>query len=259
MKSEKTRKFIRAISIALIIGGLSYAGKELYSSLNSKSKIEKDQNISKNIAYEVGLDKEKMEKEKEIKAANEYIGKLRQQYANDDIIGRLEFKKLGLDFVLVHSHNNQEYLDWGLNKQSSYTGSIFLDKDNKDDFSDFNSRIFGHRMLDGTVFGGFRYFLDQGFADKNKEDNFFKLTTKKGIKMYDIVSILDITDNSDNVPLKAEEKFLDNINNHSVVKINRTGKEVDVNDNIVCLISCKPMGVSPHSTRRIVIVGRERK
>lgn len=257
MNKEKKRKFIRVISIILILIGCGYIGKEYYNRAQSKKAVEAEQNISNSIADELGLDQKQKDKEKEKKAANEYIEKMQKEMNNEDIIGRLEFKKLGLDHLLVHSKDNNEYLNLNVKKEWFYTGSIFLDKYNKDDFSDFNSRIYGHRILDGTFFGSFKYFLDQEFVDKKKEENFFKLTTKDGIKYYDIIAVLDVTPEMENLPTNFSQEFIDSLDKNSVVKINSTNRKITSEDHLVSLVSCKPMGIT-HSTRRIVIIGLER-
>lgn len=129
-------------------------------------------------------------KDEEIKKSFAYIQKMRKKINNEDVIGRLEFPKLGIDHVLVNRHDNKEYLNLDPKKNELYTGSIFLNKENKDDFTDFNSRIYGHRILDVSYFVAFNKFFNQDFVDEG--NNYFKLTTIRGVLYYDIVAVLDI-------------------------------------------------------------------
>lgn len=65
-------------------------------------------------------------KDEEIKKSFAYIQKMRKKINNEDVIGRLEFPKLGIDHVLVNRHDNKEYLNLDPKKNELYTGSIFF-------------------------------------------------------------------------------------------------------------------------------------
>lgn len=81
------------------------------------------------------------------------VNPLREEFNNNDIIGFIVSDELGLKYPIVHSKDNKDYLNTDLYGRYSASGSIFLDKDCKEDFSGVNSCIYGHHMNDGSMFG----------------------------------------------------------------------------------------------------------
>ena len=66
---------------------------------------------------------------------------------NNDVIGWLTIYDTTIDYPVVRSPiSNDDYLSKNPEGEWEGSGSLFLDHNNKADFSDFNTIIFGHHM-----------------------------------------------------------------------------------------------------------------
>lgn len=267
---KKIPIIIFVLMILIPVGYFSYdlyrgyqAKKQHADDIKAVDKIEEDLNKrideinNKNIDdnkdnKDEGEQVDKKPTKEEIDAAfRDYVGNLQNEFGNSDVIGRIRIPKLGLDYTLVHSHDNNEYLNLGPYGGYSYSGSIFLDKDSSDNFTDFNSRVFGHRMIyENTMFSTLRYFLDQDFV--NKLNNYFTITGFGGEHVYDIVASFVIPSDKELVPLDYNEDFLRKLKNESEADFGHN-EEFTRNDRFVTLIAC-----TMQDGYRVVVVGKER-
>ena len=65
------------------------------------------------------------------------------QKKNPEVFGWLTVDKTHIDYPLVQGEDNSEYVNRNVLGEFSLSGSIFLDCNNKKDFSDMNSIILG--------------------------------------------------------------------------------------------------------------------
>lgn len=272
---DKKRKILRYLGIIMIIVPLIYFGYSFYNvkkgeidhkkDLKAVDKIDdslKDnlKKIDEEIKKEESKKKPKEEQKQDIKKKREnayknYVGGLQNQYHNNDVIGQLVVNKTNINYTLVKSHDNNEYLYINSYRGYDYRGAIFVDKDNNRDFSDFNTRIYGHRMLyENTMFSQLRYFLDQNFV--NSGNNYFKITSESGEKIYDICASFIIPNDKGYAPINYESYFVKDIREKSAVNF---GVDVNYSDNFVTLITCKPARGGFAAKERIAVVGKLRK
>lgn len=93
---------------------------------------------------------------------------------NKDVIGWITIYDTVVDYPVLRSPNsNDDYLSKNPEGDWEGAGSLFLDHDNKPDFSDFNTIIFGHHMAGPTMFGGLDFFLEKEYFDKHEYANLF--------------------------------------------------------------------------------------
>ena len=93
---------------------------------------------------------------------------------NNDVIGWLTIYDTTIDYPVLRSPNsNDDYLSKNPERDWEGSGSLFLDHDNKADFSDFNTIIFGHHMAGPAMFGQLDEFLNKDFFDKHEYANLF--------------------------------------------------------------------------------------
>lgn len=132
---------------------------------------------------------------------------------NKDYVGWLRIDACSIDLPVVQGKDNAEYLHTGFNHKYLYQGTLFIDWQNRSDFSDPNTIIYGHNMRNRSMFGNLRKYLDEDFA---KENPSFWLCTKDYAYLYQIYSVAIITADSDAYTLfpDFEEDYSDYINNH---------------------------------------------
>jgi sortase B len=119
--------------------------------------------------------------------------------------------------------------------------------DNKSDFTDMNTIIYGHNMKNGSMFGKIKQFSDETVFNKSK---FFWIYTKDLIFQYRIFSVA-VVNNSGLAyqTFYTTDKFqelIDYAYSHS--EVDTSGVEVTPDDKIVTLSTC----TGDSSTRRVV-------
>ncbi len=87
---------------------------------------------------------------------------------NSDIVGWIKIDDTRIDYPIVQSDNNEEYLTKGFNKEDNIAGSIFMDYRNNIEKLDRNTVIYGHRMKDGTMFKDLTKFKNKKFFNEHK-------------------------------------------------------------------------------------------
>ena len=92
---------------------------------------------------------------------------------NEDVVGWIIMNQNKINYPILKSNDNDFYLTRDYNKKHNQSGSIFMDFRNND-FKDKNTVIYGHSMLDGTMFGSLRETFKKGYFD-TKNNNYIKI------------------------------------------------------------------------------------
>ncbi len=85
--------------------------------------------------------------EKELMVPSE---KLKQ--INPDYVGWLWLPGTGIDYPVVQGKDHEFYLDHLFDGTKNKAGCLFLDAENRSDFSSYNSIIYGHYMKNKSMF-----------------------------------------------------------------------------------------------------------
>lgn len=86
---------------------------------------------------------------------------------NDDIIAWIYCPNTKINYPIVQGRDNDYYLYRLLDGSWNANGTIFLDFENEDDFSDGNSLIYGHNMKSGGMFHAVIEYKNQSFYDEH--------------------------------------------------------------------------------------------
>lgn len=109
---------------------------------------------------------------------------------NPDVMGWLTIYGTKIDYPLVKPKtSNDEYLSRNAKGEIDAPGAIFLDYRNKEDFSDFNTIIFGHHMAQSAMFGDLDLFLEQEFFDTHQYGNLFYGGRNHGIELFAMLQV----------------------------------------------------------------------
>lgn len=167
------------------------------------------------------------------------FAKLRER--NPDIIGWISVDGTNIDYPIVKSKDNVDYLKTDVDGDENINGSIFMDMFNNADMKDKVTVIYGHNMKNGTMFAALHDFEDEDFFDENRE---IKIYTPDGMRVYEIVAayltddrnILYDTDfNNRNV----YQKYIDSVVNNREAGANILSKEITPEDYILTLSTCE--------------------
>ena len=169
---------------------------------------------------------------------------------NDDVIGWIYVDALpDISYPIVQGKDNQTYLHQTYEKNYNFAGTIFIDYENKADFSDCNTLVYGHNMKNGTMFGQLKNFSKDDSA-YNKSKYFWIFTPEKTYR-YEIISAYTTAVNSDTYTLfkGPGQEFVDYMNKIvSYSDVKTTPGELGVDDKIVTLSTC----TGNESTRYVV-------
>lgn len=110
------------------------------------------------------------------------------QGRNTDVYAWIRVADTKIDYPVLQSQTDTEdgyYLTHDIDRESNIYGAIYTEKANKKDFSNPNTIIYGHNMIDDSMFGSLGEFLDSSYFEKH--DTIFVFT--KGEKYtYQIVA-----------------------------------------------------------------------
>lgn len=102
---------------------------------------------------------------------------------NEDTVGWVEFGAVAISYPIVQGEDNNTYLDRTFEGQVNQAGCIFIAAENKGDFSDWNTIVYGHNRKDASMFGKLRQYLQQETVDANP---YVWIYTPEGSSRYEI-------------------------------------------------------------------------
>lgn len=157
---------------------------------------------------------------------------------NKDINGWIHIDGTAVNYPILKSADNKDYLARDFEKQKSKKGSIFMDYRNDDKNLSKNTVIYGHHVGDGTMFDTLEKYLEQDFYDKHKQIEF---DTRYGKYKLEVLSAYRTTARNDYIQTtfksNAEyDAFLEKTVKSSEIK---TDTQVRASDHIVTLSTCE--------------------
>src|SRR5699024_2236810 len=216
---------IRLIQIALI-GVIVWSGYTIYNNKVEDKKTE-ERYVSLQQKYtQVSSNKTVRPQFKQLDAVN------------PDIIGWIHLDATTLNYPILQSKDNEDYLKKDFENQYSRKGSIFMDYRNSPKHEKMNTVIYGHHVGDDTMFDTVEKYLDQSFYDQHKT---MQYDTKYGKYQLEVISAYETTTEDDYIQTdfsssKQYEKFLEETLKKSEIS---TTIEINKNDKIVTLSTCE--------------------
>lgn len=182
------------------------------------------------------------------------FGKLKEQ--NSEVVAWLSIPDTIIDYPILQSGAETAedfYLNKDINKKYKSAGSLYIQKINYADFSDPNTIIYGHNMLNGTMFGTLKKFRN---ADYFKKHDTMYVYTPNHILTYKIYSAFVYDDRHilNSFEFYNEQSYgeflaatLDPV---SMVRNVREGVEVTTDNKIITLSTC-----TSRDTERYLVLG----
>jgi len=160
------------------------------------------------------------------------------QKKNSDTAGWLCVPCLEVSYPLMYSGDNDYYLHRDFKREYAYAGSLFLDQNNNPDFTDANTIIYGHNMVNGTMFGHLWHIPLQ---DAATTDPYFWIFTADGIYKYKIFSAYETDIYSEGFKQfrSGTQEFLSwCCQMRAQSYINTGDQSFDIGDKVVTLSTC---------------------
>ena len=229
-KSEKKIGIVSKIFLMLFIIIFLYSAINLFIWLKSNIELEKNekeifsqvQTVDDSTGNEIKIDFEKL------------------VAINQDAKAWINIDNTNINYPIVQTDNNEYYLKRDINKNYSSCGSIFLDCDSSSDFTDKNTVIYGHNLLNGKMFANLEKIVNEELG-KNVEIEIYTPTQKLE---YEIFSAYV---GEANIEMKTNNSY------EEILSKSELDFEYDENikeNNIVTLITC-----GANSQNRIVVSG----
>ena len=167
---------------------------------------------------------------------------------NPDVIGWIRIPNSKINYPLMQGEDNTFYLEHTWEGNKNPYGSIFLESRNSPDMTDFNTIIYGHNMLNGSMFGGLSSFGYQWYFNWNK---YVYILTDAGIFRYEIFSSYAAEVDSATYGLsfyqwETRENFISMALENSQIKSDVVPEPTD---RIITLSTCTGVG---YESRRVV-------
>lgn len=166
---------------------------------------------------------------------------------NNDICGWLAIDGTKIDYPVYQTDDNEFYVTHDMSKSPSRYGAIFADTNatiTKDARSK-NIVLYGHNMLDGSMFGGILDYTKLSFYKENPLIQFDSLYDSNTYKVFAVI-VTNVNKEDDNGYVfnymqnrfSSESNFLNWIENIKVRSVINTGVEVIGSDEIIALSTC---------------------
>ena len=222
------------LSIILLIG-IIYIIYDIY-------RTKKDVRDNTNILEEIEI------KEEEITPIKtERMLQLEElQTINNEIVGWLEIEGTNINYPVLHGTDNDFYLNHNYKKESSWAGSLFLDKDFDIINGSSNYLIYGHRNGQGLMFEGLLKYANRNFYENHKT---IKFTTLNEDSIYEILAVFYSRvyyQNEQNVfryyyfvNAKDEQEYNEFVNNAKTASIYDTGVIAEYGEQLLTLSTCE--------------------
>lgn len=171
------------------------------------------------------------------------------QKINPDVFGWLTVENTHIDYPLVQADDNTQYVNTDVMGKFSLAGSIFLDCNNKKDFSDINNIIYGHHMAKEVMFGELEYFEEPAYFEEHSYGELYYEGKWHRVEFFAFVHADAYDDVFYNTSLNNELAYLDYVKQHAkyLKKVSFDDKE-----RYVTLSTC----TSDSTNGRHLLIGR---
>ncbi len=156
---------------------------------------------------------------------------------NEDVVGWITIDDTQVDYPILHSSDNVEYLTRNYYGDESRAGSIFMDYRNDITSSNLNTVIYGHRMKDGSMFQQLTKFLDQEFFETHRTFEYDTLYESYEAEIFAVYQTLTEF-NYIETDFSSEEEYEELLAEIQSRSLFQTDIEVNADDQIITLSTC---------------------
>lgn len=169
---------------------------------------------------------------------------------NEDVVGWIYCEDTVINYPVVQSNSNTEYLKKGLNGKKLSGGTIFADCRNNSVGYDRNYMLYGHNMRNGTMFGTLTKYKKQSYYDKHPT---MYLLTPEGDYKIELVAGKVVSTTEMIYKISPDEtafdSYLEKLCKKSTFKSNVT---LETGDKIITLSTCS----YETENSRYVVIGK---
>lgn len=233
---KKKNKMILSAALLLIAAACVAYIVYYFVSQNDRGKVYED--VQKQVQQELEKEPEEQGQSKEVNPID--FDKLQEM--NADIYAWISIPDTNINYPIVQSAtDNEYYLNTTIEGQEGLPGSIYTENFNSKDFTDFNTLIYGHDMLDGTMFQNLHNYEDLEFFENHPKVYIYTPQKKFTYEIYEAVVYDDrhILKSFDFTQESHRQAYIDSIK--SIRKLGSNYNDdvaVDANSKIITMSTC---------------------
>ncbi len=156
---------------------------------------------------------------------------------NPEIVGWISIDDTKINYPILQSENNTDYLDRNYKGEESRAGSIFMDYRNHVAFGNRNMILYGHDMKDGSMFRHLEKFTEEDFYHNHPEiyyDTLYDSFDAEVFAVYYTTTDFDYIQ-TDFTSVDEYGSLLNEIKARSMFE---SDIDIDENDQILTLSTC---------------------
>lgn len=158
----------------------------------------------------------------------------KKEYVNKYEIGYLKVNGTKINYKVLKYKDNKYYLKHNYENKYSNSGAIFIDYRNNINKLDKNTIIYGHSMLNGTMFGSLKNVLKKEWL-LNKNNHIIEFNIKDKKMYWKVFSVYTTKNETYYLNTNTDKLFIYVIKARSIYDFNT---QVNENDYILTLSTC---------------------
>lgn len=136
---------------------------------------------------------------------------------NNDYLFWLYIPKTKIDYPVMMSRDNKDYLHSSFYKEKLYAGTLFIDALSSKRENQDNLIIYGHNMKDGSMFGTLKKWRDGKYFHEHK---FIEIYTETEKRVYLIFAVREVSSNMSLLHYKLDgftnEEYIQDARNNNI-------------------------------------------
>jgi len=169
---------------------------------------------------------------------------------NKNVVGWITIEDTQIDYPILQTDNNIDFVTQNFYGEESIAGSIFMDYRNDVTMEDNNIIVYGHRMKDGSMFQHLTKYLEKDFFDSHRTFTFDTLYESYEAEIFAVYpTMIDFNYIQTDFSSEGEfENLIQEIQNKSTYE---TDVDINADDQILTLSTCE-YTLDPEDSRLVV-------
>ncbi|MDD2979692.1 MAG: class B sortase [Hespellia sp.] len=169
-KKSNTKRIIITAAVVVIMIAAAVFGMIQYKNAKKQAQKKENEQTYKDLQEQVVAEPEQSEDDAEDNK-DIAIDFSTLQAMNPDIYAWIYIPDTEISYPIVQSDEADQsyYLNHTVQGALGMPGSIYSENVNKKDFTDFNTILYGHEMIDGSMFGSLKSYRDISFWETHPE------------------------------------------------------------------------------------------
>lgn len=247
------RKNIIFVLLFVLIAVLGFSSFMIVKEVSQREKEKDDfEKLEELVSSESSETETEIPEEKEAKPVSKRnLAPLFEQ--NPDCIGWIYIEGTTVDYPVMYTPDEpQKYLRKNFEGEYAMSGVPFLEGTRE--LSDDNIVIYGHNMLNGTMFSDITKYAEKTYFD---EHHLIEFETAEGVKLYDIFAVVLLKDTDIWYYFDSainDEHFYEMVDEIIFRSLYETGIYPEYGKQILTLSTC----YGENDEDRIIIIGTEK-